>query len=209
MEGVPIIDRNQLLVIYGCGGHARTLANTQLLNDPTSQILFVDGNAQNGETIFGFPAIKELPALENYQYILGIGNTQMRKTKYEVMDRKKLTTIVAKSAELGYFARVGLGCLIGRLCLIGPEVIIGENTHICGASLVGHGSSIGQHCTIAAHVTVSGNVKIGDAVTIGAGTTIIDKITICSNAVIGAGATVIRDILEPGTYVGTPAKRIK
>ena len=33
--------------------------------------------------------------------------------------------------------------------------------------------------------------------------------TICDNAVIGAGAVVTKDITEPGTYVGIPARKIK
>ena len=37
----------------------------------------------------------------------------------------------------------------------------------------------------------------------------IDKISVCDNVIIGAGAVVIEDIMEAGTYVGIPAKRIK
>ena len=43
---------------------------------------------------------------------------------------------------------------------------------------------------------------------LGAGAVIADKIIVCSNSVIGAGAVVVSDITTSGTYVGVPAKRI-
>ncbi len=43
----------------------------------------------------------------------------------------------------------------------------------------------------------------------GAGTTVINNISVNSDCIVGAGATVIRDIDTSGTYVGIPAKKIK
>ncbi|MFD2270337.1 acyltransferase [Undibacterium arcticum] len=34
-------------------------------------------------------------------------------------------------------------------------------------------------------------------------------VTVCAGVVIGAGAVVTKDILEPGVYAGNPARRIK
>jgi len=56
---------------------------------------------------------------------------------------------------------------------------------------------------------ISGNVTINEKVYIGTGTVVLEKINICSNVTIGAGAVVTKDITEPGTYVGVPAVRIK
>jgi acetyltransferase-like isoleucine patch superfamily enzyme len=49
-------------------------------------------------------------------------------------------------------------------------------------------------------------VKVEDSVWIGAGATVINNVNICGGCTIGAGAVVIKDIDEPGTYVGVPAK---
>ena len=45
--------------------------------------------------------------------------------------------------------------------------------------------------------------------TIGIGATVINCVEICEDAYIGAGAVVIDDIKENGTYVGVPAKKIR
>ena len=48
---------------------------------------------------------------------------------------------------------------------------------------------------------------IGDQVSIGSNATIL-PVKICSGTIIGAGAVVTRDILEPGKYAGNPARKI-
>ena len=53
-----------------------------------------------------------------------------------------------------------------------------------------------------------GRCEIGDHVFLGAGSTVIDKRKIVDHVIIGAGSTVIKDILEPGIYVGSPARKI-
>lgn len=54
-----------------------------------------------------------------------------------------------------------------------------------------------------------GNVfALGDNVVIGTGSTVIGPITICDNVIVGAMSLVNKDICEPGTYVGIPAKKI-
>ena len=56
---------------------------------------------------------------------------------------------------------------------------------------------------------ISGDVIIGDRVYLGTNSTIIEKISVCSDVVIGANSVVVKDINENGTYVGVPSKKIK
>lgn len=49
---------------------------------------------------------------------------------------------------------------------------------------------------------------LGDNVVIGTGVTILGPVTICDNVIIGAMSLVNKDILEPGTYTGVPAKKV-
>ncbi len=49
---------------------------------------------------------------------------------------------------------------------------------------------------------------LGDNVVIGTGSTVIGPVTICDNVIVGAMSLVNKDITEPGTYVGIPAKKI-
>ena len=49
---------------------------------------------------------------------------------------------------------------------------------------------------------------IENSVTIGSNATIL-PVRIVANTVIGAGAVVTKDILEPGVYVGNPARKLR
>jgi acetyltransferase-like isoleucine patch superfamily enzyme len=48
---------------------------------------------------------------------------------------------------------------------------------------------------------------IGNRVSIGSNATIM-PVKICDDVVIGAGTVVTKDITEPGTYAGNPARRL-
>jgi acetyltransferase-like isoleucine patch superfamily enzyme len=49
------------------------------------------------------------------------------------------------------------------------------------------------------------STKIGNGVSVGTNATIL-PVSICDQVVIGAGAVVTKDIMEPGIYAGNPAR---
>ena len=123
------------------------------------------------------------------------------------------------------------GCTIGDNCFIGPfteiqkDVNIGNRSKIQSHSFICELVSIGEDCFIGHGVMFINDLfsgggpamgdkskwkptKIGNHVSIGSNATIL-PVSICNNAVIGAGAVVTKDITEPGIYVGNPARLIK
>jgi len=61
---------------------------------------------------------------------------------------------------------------------------------------------------VAVGAHLAGSVMVGDNSWIGAGAIVNNNLCICSGCMIGAGAVVVKDIKEVGTYVGVPAKRV-
>ncbi|OSZ82165.1 UDP-3-O-(3-hydroxymyristoyl)glucosamine N-acyltransferase [Chitinophagaceae bacterium IBVUCB1] len=123
------------------------------------------------------------------------------------------------------------GCTIGDDCFIGPfveiqkDVTIGSRTKVQSHSFICELVSTGDDCFIGHGVmfindlfakggpargdkTLWKETKIGNHVSIGSNATIL-PVSICDNVVIGAGAVVTKNITEPGTYAGNPAKKIK
>jgi acetyltransferase-like isoleucine patch superfamily enzyme len=123
------------------------------------------------------------------------------------------------------------GCSIGDDCFIGPfteiqkTVSIGHRTRVQSHSFICELVSIGDDCFIGHGVMFINDLfasgepaggdkekwkktSIGNKVSIGSNATIL-PVTICDNAVIGAGAVVTKNILEPGIYAGNPAKLIR
>jgi acetyltransferase-like isoleucine patch superfamily enzyme len=123
------------------------------------------------------------------------------------------------------------GCKIGDNCFIGPfveiqkSVCIGNNTKIQSHSFVCELVNIGDNCFIGHGVMFINDLfseggpaggdhskwkhtNIGNYVSIGSNATIL-PVTICDNVVIGAGAVITKNINEPGTYIGNPARKLK
>jgi UDP-N-acetylbacillosamine N-acetyltransferase len=197
------------ILLFGCGGHSRSVADILLSNDPNVSLIFVDPNARENEEIYGFPVTKEMIVAGNQPVFVAIGDNRNRKTTVEGLGNVNLISVVSKSSHVGHLAQIGSGCFVGNLCHIGPEVILGANTIVNNAAVVEHEVHVGEYCHLGPNATVSGRCRIGDQVFVGVGATIKDFVSICSNVTIGAGATVVKNIDEPGVYVGTPAKRIK
>jgi acetyltransferase-like isoleucine patch superfamily enzyme len=122
------------------------------------------------------------------------------------------------------------GCTIGDSCFIGPfteiqkGVVIGAYTKVQSHSFICEWVTIGDHCFVGHGVMFINDIfqdgapaggdknkwrstKIGNHVSIGSNATLL-PVSICDHVVIGAGAVVTKDITEPGTYAGNPAKRI-
>ena len=55
----------------------------------------------------------------------------------------------------------------------------------------------------------NGGVKIGQECFIGIGSVIVNNISVESRITVGAGTVVVKDLIDAGTYVGNPAKKIK
>ncbi len=74
---------------------------------------------------------------------------------------------------------------------------------------LGHDDVIEDFVTIYPSVNVSGNVIVGECCELGTGMQIIQGKTMVPKTIIGAGAVVTKDCTECGTYVGSPAKKIR
>jgi sugar O-acyltransferase (sialic acid O-acetyltransferase NeuD family) len=196
------------IVIFGCGGHSRSVADVLLSTNLGAELVFVDGSARDGEQILGFDVFREY-RLGDEQVFLAIGDNAARKNKLGEIGVKHLICIISGTGHRGYGSTLEAGCFVGNFCHIGPETVIGKNTILNTASVIEHEVIIGAHCHIGPNATVSGRCNIGDLVFIGVGATVKDNISICANVMIGAGANIVKDIVEPGTYLGNPARRIE
>ena len=85
-------------------------------------------------------------------------------------------------------------------------VHIAENVIINTRASIDHDCNIGPHVHIAPGVVMSGGVSVGEGSFIGVGAVVRQGIRIAPGVTVGAGSVVVKDLLEPGTYTGCPAR---
>ena len=104
---------------------------------------------------------------------------------------------------------IGEGSIICAGAILTTNIKIGKHAQLNLQTTIGHDCEIGDFFTTAPHVAISGNCKIGDRVYFGTNSCVKEKISICDDVTIGLNAGVVKNIADPGTYIGTPCHKIK
>lgn len=207
------------LYIIGAGGFGREVAwIVERINSikPTWNLKgFIDDN----ETLWGstegeyhvFGGCEYLSALKDVYAVCAVGSSNVRKKIIEKLKDTsvKFATLVDPSVLYSNSVKIGEGAIVCAGTIITVDVNIGDHVIVNLDCTIGHDAVIDDFVTIYPSVNVSGNVFIGECSELGTGTQIIQGKKVISNTIIGAGAIVVKDCLESGTYVGSPAKKIK
>lgn len=197
------------LVIFGCGGHARSVLDVLHKNGEFEEITLVDENAVEYEKIMGHSVVKSYGWQYADSLFPALGNNRKREEIIEAYGEEKFTAIISQTSYLGEGVSWGRGTFVACGAHLGPDVKIGVGCIINTGSVIEHESEIGNYVHVAPGSTVCGRSRIGNRVMLGAGSIVVDKVSIGDDVVIGAGSIVIHDILSPGTYVGVPVRKIK
>lgn len=199
------------LVIIGCGGHARSVADVALAAGHAA-LCFADRHARKGETILGHPVLA-LAAIEDrlrgQAYILALGDNLQREAemaRLRTLAGQPPATVIAPDAHVGVGATIGDGVFVGWGAHIGPCARVGENAIVNTRAIVEHEAIVGAHSHVAVNALLLGRSRIGDRVFLGAGAVVRDGLAVASDVTIGAGGVVTADIREPGIYQGIPAR---
>lgn len=130
--------------------------------------------------------IEELPS--NIEYITYIDK------KVNIMDKN---------------IEIGKGSVICSGSILTTNIKLGKFSQINLNTTIGHDTKIGNFFTSAPGVNISGKCIIGDNVYMGTNSSVKNNISICDNVIIGLNSGIVKNIDEAGTYIGTPAKKIK
>lgn len=198
--------KNQIVII-GAGGQGRVCADIARLMGYEKILFLDDGDAPNavGKTA------DYAKYLQSADFFVAIGNAAIRRRIQKMLEENgaQIATLIHPSTVLAKNVSVGKGTAIMAGAVINPGAVIGTGAIINTCASVDHDCRIGDYAHITVGVRICGTVVIEEDTWVGAGATVIQNLRICAGCMIGAGAVVIRNITEPGTYVGVPAKKVK
>lgn len=191
------------ITIIGASGHGKVVAEIAKLNG-YDEIVFLDDNP-SVNTCGSYPVVGPTSKETEGDAIVAIGNGRIRES---LSKKHKLVTLIHPNAVIAGDVLIGVGTVVMPGAVINPGTTIGKGCIINTSSSVDHDCIIGDFVHIAVGAHLCGAVFVDKQTWIGAGAIISNNLHICNNCMIGAGAVVVNNIDEPGTYIGVPAKKV-
>lgn len=201
------------IVIMGASGHGKVVADIAKLNG-YKEIIFLDDDitkTKNGKYDVAGTTADIDKYLEQYDFIIAIGNNEIRKKLTKQLDAKNIIqpVLIHPSAVVDSTVTISSGTVVMANAVVNVETKIGKGCIINTAATVDHDGNIADFVHLSPGVHIAGTVNIGANTWVATGASIINNLDICNSCIIGAGAVVVKDIKEQGTYIGVPARRIK
>lgn len=122
---------------------------------------------------------------------------------YEMVDGVHRKIEQVGHVVIGNDVEVGAGTTIDRARFGRTEV--GEGTKIDNLVQIAHNVVIGRHCILVSQCGIAGSARLGDYVTVAAQAGVAGHVRIGDKVVLMGRAGAIKDITEPGYYMGFPA----
>jgi len=206
------------IVVIGGSGHAKVVIGI-LKKMPEFNIIGYTDIVDNGN-ILGIPYLGADSVLheikkerERCSAVIGLGHLQPSDKRAEIFEQLlassfTLPSIISPHAIINEPVEIGPGTVVFDGVIINPGVRIGKGVILNSNSTIEHDCSIGDYVHIAPGATICGGVRINNNSIIGAGATVIQNITIQDDIIVGAGTTVYKDLISPGTYIGSPLRNI-
>ena len=201
------------VVVYGCGGHGKVVADLVQLNTALNLLGFLDdgvpvGPGPLGYRVLGGAAWLDTPDAKGVEVVFGIGANAIRARVCEKLSEKgvRILTVVHPQAVVAGTAAVGAGTVIMANATINPDARIGKAAIINTGAVVEHDCEVGDFAHLSPNSAIGGGSSLGTGAWLGLGATVNPGIRVGAHTIVGAGAAVVKDLPEDCIAVGVPAK---
>lgn len=209
--------QDKMVVVYGAGGHAKVLlATLEAGGEYRIAGLVDDDRAKHGTTICGYPVLGGWELLAPLREegvslaVLAVGDNDSRAqmARTVVAHGFKPLLVVHPTALLLPGSQVGSGTVVLPYAFVGADARVGDNVIVSIHVLVGHDSRVGDCAHLCPGVQLGGQAEVGDFSFLGTGAVVLPGVKVGRRVIVGANATVNRDLPDGVTAVGVPARII-
>lgn len=199
------------LGVIGAGGHGKVVADTAE-RAGWSDVVFFDprfGATEQTHSHWQLLGLPEEAQAHNCDgYFVAIGNSLARQQWNEWLLGRglPLVSLIDPDASVSQYSMLESGVLVVA------GAVINADTHIARGVIVNTRAAIDHDCTIAAYshvcpgAALAGTVSVGEHSWLGIGCQVRQGARIGSRVTVAAGATVVSDIEDGLTVLGTPAR---
>jgi acetyltransferase EpsM len=211
-RGMRAFPPSRPIVVFGCGGHGRVIADT-LASCGAEMAGFLDDNAP-APIVDGVPVMGDRRRLIDRQFlaqhavIIGVGDTGLRRRlALQVLDSGgSLAVAVHPRATIARDVSLGAGTVVMAGAVINTGSRIGRFVVVNTGATVDHDCALEDGVHISPGCHLAGAVVCGIDVFVGTGAAVIPGVRIGARAVIGAGSTVVADVPPDVLSMGCPAR---
>lgn len=200
--------------ILGASGHGKVVAEIAELNG-FLEVQFFDDRWPELENIEHWSVVGNTETLISSincfdQVAVAIGNNLTRISKLTRLREAGaiLSPLVHPSATVSCYAKLGIGTVVMAGAVVNPFCSIGQGCIVNTMASIDHDCIINDGVHICPGVNLAGFVQVDEASWIGVGAQVKQLVKIGRNIVVGAGATVVNQIFDNETVIGTPARPI-
>ena len=189
-----------ILLIVGCGGHGRAVAEAAAMTGEWTDIVFADDaypvQQKSGDwRIIG--STGQMPQLaRNCQAaIVAIGNQAVRQRLTDALAALDipLATIVHPRAWVSALAEVGVGCAIMAGAVVGACARLGRGVIVNANATADHDAVLGDFAHLGVGVQLAGGVIVEDRAWLQAGSCAGYRVRVPADAILPPGSRLIAD----------------
>ena len=192
------------IILIGGGGHCKSCIDVIEQAGIFDIAGIVDMPEKCGQIVLGYPVIgtdADLPVLvKTYKNVLiSLGQVKSPTRRIELFNYLKqlnarFPVIQSPLAYVSPHAQIAEGTIVMHHALINVGARVGRNCIINTKALVEHDAVIEDYCHISTGGIINGGVRIGSGTFFGSNAVCKEYIEIGENAVIGCGATIVKNI---------------
>ncbi len=212
-KGCDVSNRAEIdpIVTFGAGQYGLTvleLAKSLGLGVAA----FVDKSLPEGSNVQGIPVVGFAALRSRFSTpppaVVAIGNCMARERVSSRVDAlgMKRPTLIHPGAEVSPSAEIAPGCIVQFASLVWTGAVLGRGVILSPGAYVTHDAVVGDNCMVANQASVGGQVRVGARVLVGQSASLCLGVSVGDDAVVGAGAVVVRDVGAGQVVAGVPAR---
>lgn len=207
----PIVGRDDDIVLFGAGGHARSVVD--VLDRIGARVAAVVAPTSSD---LATPAIRIASDEEGASWavargvgaVLAIGDGRRRLELASFLAERGVTLpiLVAATATVARDVVLGSATIVLEHAHVGPGSTLGRACIVNTRASIDHDGTLGEAVHCAPGVVLAGDVKCADGVLFGVGAIAVPGVRVGAWATVGAGSVVVADVPSGVTVIGAPAR---
>jgi sugar O-acyltransferase (sialic acid O-acetyltransferase NeuD family) len=208
-QPAPIPEGENRILIYGAGGHGRSLAAMIQTLNAFELIGFLDDGYQQGDKVLGLPVLggaEKLPELARdgvrlaVNGIGGISDLRIRLYVFNLLHEQGFTcpTLIHFTAFLEDSAELASAVQVLPFAYVGTEVVVKYGCILNTGVIISHNCQLAPYVNLSPGATLAGGVTVGERSLVGMRATVNLNVHIGKGTRIGNGATVKADVPDGG-----------